>query len=70
MMSEGVAELADLAARRTQLEDEQEKLLRAHYSGTVTLGLLKRELDRTTASLEAIKHQIDAHQRGSTPAPG
>ena len=61
MMSEGAAELADLAARRTQLEDEQEKLLRAHYAGAVTLELLKREQDRITASLETIKNRIDAH---------
>ena len=61
MMSEGAAELADLAARRTQLEDEQEKLLRAHYPGAVTLELLKREQDRITGSLETIKNRIDAH---------
>lgn len=61
MMSEGAAELADLAARRTQVEDEQEKLLRAHYAVAVTLELLKREQDRITASLETIKNRIDAH---------
>lgn len=61
MMSEGAAELADLASRRTQLEDEQEKLLRAHYAGAVPLELLKREQDRIMASLETIKNRIDAH---------
>lgn len=61
MMSEGAAELADLASRRTQLEDEQEKLLRAHYAGAVPLELLKREQDRITASLETIQNRIDAH---------
>jgi chromosome segregation ATPase len=61
MMSEGTAELADLASRRTQLEDEQEKLLRAHYAGAVSLELLKREQDRITASLETIQNRIDAH---------
>ena len=61
MMSEGAAELADLATRRAQLEDEQEKLLRAHYAGAVPLELLKREQDRITASLETIQNRIDAH---------
>lgn len=61
MMSEGAAELADLASRRTQLEDEQEKLLRAHYAGAVSVELLKREQDRITASLETIQNRIDAH---------
>ena len=60
-MSEGAAELADLATRRTQLEDEQEKLLRAHHAGAVPLELLKREQDRITASLETIQNRIDAH---------
>ncbi|MDI9591415.1 MAG: recombinase zinc beta ribbon domain-containing protein, partial [Acidobacteriota bacterium] len=61
MMSEGAAELTDLATRRAQLEDEQEKLLRAHYAGAVPLELLKREQDRITASLETIQNRIDAH---------
>ena len=61
MMSEGAAKLADLATRRAQLEDEQEKQLRAHYAGAVPLELLKREQDRITASLETIQNRIDAH---------
>lgn len=61
MMSEGAAELADLASCRAQLADEQEKLLRTHYAGAVPLELLKREQDRITASLETIQNWIDAH---------
>ncbi|SDY98773.1 hypothetical protein SAMN05428934_107127 [Tessaracoccus flavus] len=61
MMSEGAAELADLANRRTQLEVEQHKLLQAHYAGAIPLDLLKREQDRITASLETIEHRISAH---------
>lgn len=61
MMSKGAAELADLASRRIQLEDEQEKLLRTHYAGAVSLEPLKREQDRITASLETIQNRIDAH---------
>lgn len=40
---------------------EQEKLLRAHYTGAVPLELLKRKQDRITASLETIQNRIDAH---------
>ncbi len=61
MMAEGAAELADLASRRAQLEDEQQKLLQAHYAGAIPLDLLKREQDRITASLETIEHRITAH---------
>ncbi len=61
MMAEGAGELADLAARRTRLEDEQRKLLQAHYAGAVPLGLLKREQDRITGSLETIEHRLAAH---------
>ncbi|GAA1417805.1 hypothetical protein GCM10009640_02500 [Agrococcus citreus] len=61
MMSEGAAELADLATRRTQLEGEQQKLLQAHYAGAIPLDLLKKEQDRITASLETIAHRIAAH---------
>lgn len=61
MMSEGAAELADLTSHRPQLEDEQEKLLRAHYAGAVSVELLEREQDRITASLETIQNRIDAH---------
>ena len=61
MMSEGAAELADLATRRTQLEGEQQKLLQAHYAGAIPLDLLKKEQDRITASLETIAYRIAAH---------
>lgn len=61
MMAEGAGELADLAARRTRLEDEQRKLLQAHYAGAVPLGLLKREQDRITGSLETIEYRLAAH---------
>jgi len=61
MMSEGAAELADLASRRTQLGGEQQKLLQAHYAGAIPLDLLKKEQDRITASLETIEHRITAH---------
>lgn len=54
MMSEGAAELAELATRRTELEGEQTKLLQAHYAGAIPLDLLKREQDRINASLETI----------------
>ena len=49
IMAERATELADLASRRTQLEGEQQKLLQAHYAGTIPLDLLKREQGRITA---------------------
>ena len=61
MMSEGAAELAELATRRTELEGEQTKLLQAHYAGAIPLDLLKREQDRINASLETIEFRIQAH---------
>lgn len=61
MMSEGAAELAELAARRAELESEQTKLLQAHYAGAIPLNLLKREQDRITASLETITFRVTAH---------
>ena len=61
MMSEGAAELAELAARRTELEGEQTKLLQAHYAGAIPLDLLKREQDRITTSLETIDFRVRAH---------
>lgn len=61
MMSEGAAELAELATRRTELEGEQTKLLQAHYAGAIPLDLLKREQDRITASLETIDFRVRAH---------
>ena len=60
MMAEGAAEPADLAARRTRLEDEQRKLLQAHCAGTVPLELLKREQDRIIGSLETIGYRLAA----------
>lgn len=60
IMSEGAAELADLATRQTQLEDEQEKLLRAHYAGAVPLELLK-------GNRIGSRHRWRRSRTGSTP---
>lgn len=61
MMSEGAAELAELASQRAQLEGARQKLLHAHYTGVIPLDLLKRERDRLTASPETIEHRTSAH---------
>jgi hypothetical protein len=60
MASESDA-LGDLTRERARLEDEQGKLLQAHYAGAIPLDLLKKEQDRITAGLERIKNRIDAH---------
>lgn len=60
MASENDA-LAAMAAERTRLEDEQLRVLQAHYAGAVPLDLLKKEQDRISAALETIEHRIAAH---------
>lgn len=60
MASESDA-LADLTKERARLEDEQGKLLQAHYAGAIPLDLLKKEQNRISAGLETIKNRIDAH---------
>ncbi|MBB5831054.1 zinc ribbon domain-containing protein [Brachybacterium aquaticum] len=53
--------LTDLTKERARLEDEQGKLLQAHYAGAIPLDLLKKEQDRISGGLEMIKNRIDAH---------
>lgn len=60
MASESDA-LADLTKERSRLEDEQSKLLQAHYAGAIPLDLLKKEQNRISAGLETIKNWIEAH---------
>ena len=60
MASESGA-LAAMATERTRLEDEQLRVLQAHYAGAVPLDLLKKEQDRISAALETIEHRITAH---------
>ena len=67
MASESDA-LADLTKERGRLEDEQGKLLQAHYAGAIPLDLLKKEQDRISAGLETIKNRIEAHHDEYTDA--
>lgn len=60
MASESDA-LSDLTKERARLEEEQGKLLQAHYAGAIPLDLLKKEQDRISGGLETIKNRIDAH---------
>ena len=60
MASESDA-LADLTKERGRLEEERVKLLQAHYAGAIPLDLLKKEQNRISAGLEAIKNRIEAH---------
>ena len=48
--------------RRTNLEDERRRLLKAHYAGAVPLELLKEEQDRLGRELAGIQRQLDAYQ--------
>ena len=60
MASESDA-LPAMATERTRLEEEQLRVLQAHYAGAVPLDLLKKEQDRISAALETIEHRITAH---------
>lgn len=76
MASESDA-LADLTKERSRLEDEQGKLLQAHYAGAIQLDLLKKEQNRIDAhhdeyasarnnlddSLNLLEHAADIYAR-------
>ena len=51
-----------LTVRRTNLEDERRRLLKAHYAGAVPLELLKEEQERLGRELAGIQRQLDAYQ--------
>lgn len=46
--------------RRAALQDERARLMQAHYAGAVPLDLLKTEMHRLTAALQAAEQQISA----------
>lgn len=54
-------ELNRLTANRDRLEQEQDRLMQAHYAGAVPLPVLKREQDRILAELDTTNRRIDAH---------
>ena len=61
LMSAEADELAQLTAYRDRLENEQTRLIQAHYADAIPLSLLKREQDRISADLDQITRRIDAH---------
>ena len=54
-------ELNRLTTNRDRLEQEQDRLMQAHYAGAVPLSVLKREQDRILAGLDTTNRRIDAH---------
>lgn len=48
-------DVAEARRHHTQLENERQKLLEAHYAGAIPLDILKREMDRLTREL----HEAD-----------
>ncbi len=53
-------ERRDLAARRTKLIAQRQKLLDAHYAGAIPLDLLKTEQDRIASQLLNVEQRLDA----------
>ena len=52
------AEQHALTTQKTNLEDEQLRLLQAHYAGAMPIELLRREQDRMTNQLASIETRL------------
>lgn len=61
LLAEDSGELDSLPKRRTELEEERLVVLRAHYSGAISMELLKEEQMRIEARLDDIKARLSAH---------
>lgn len=61
LMADETDELNQLTANRDRLQNEQERLLQAHYADAIPLALLKREQDRILGELDQVTRRIDAH---------
>ena len=61
LMATETDELNRLTTNRDRLEQEQDRLMQAHYAGAVPLSVLKREQDRILAGLDTTNRRIDAH---------
>ncbi len=59
---ESETERRDLNRQAERLEDEQMKLLQAHYAGAIPIPLLKKEQDRIGEHLEQINRRLNAYQ--------
>ena len=61
LLASDSGELEALAKERASLEEERLVVLRAHYSGAISLELLKEEQMRIEARLDDIKGRLSAH---------
>lgn len=61
LLAEDSGELESLAKERSGLEEERLVVLRAHYSGAISLEPLKEEQMRIEARLDDIKGRLSAH---------
>lgn len=61
LLAEDSGELESLAKERSGLEEERLVVLRVHYSGAISLELLKEEQMRIEARLDDIKGRLSAH---------
>lgn len=60
--TESETERRDLTRQAERLEDEQMKLLQAHYAGAIPIPLLKKEQDRIGEHLDQINRRLNAYQ--------
>ena len=68
LMSTEANELGALTSNRDKLEDEQTRLMQAHYADAIPLSVLKREQDRISAELEHISRRLESHHGQYTEA--
>ena len=54
-------ELSVLTKQRDKLEDEQLKLMQAHYADAIPLAMLKKEQSRISAELDHLNSRLERH---------
>ena len=56
-------ELSVLTKQRDKMEDEQLKLMQAHYADAIPLAVLKKEQSRISAELDQLNSRLERHHR-------
>lgn len=62
LLAEDTGEMDGLVTRRTEPDAERVVVLRAHYSGAISLELFKEEQTRIESRLDDIKERLSVHQ--------
>lgn len=61
LMASEADELSALTKQRDKLEDEQLKLMQAHYADAIPLPVLKKEQARISAELDHLNSRLERH---------